>query len=379
MQSTTTLTSKFKIRAEDLCEVVGSLSSIIPAKPVRDSLKNIKVTVNLQNQEVILFASDQDVYSSLKIDTNTNKELTVFIEGQFLVTADVFLNYLKSFGKNIISVSSTENMLTLADEISTFEVALSDIDEYPTFPEQLDGESATINSDNLNELLKKTVFSAADKSNFKYNLSAIRLNFKDGKITASSTDSKRASLISVDAVVPAQYVDKKILLSAKAANLLLNINFTLTRVIVSDTRIMFKLNNGYISFSLIAGNFPDVEAILPKNYINNITIDPRMFNAAIKKAILAADSSLPKLALSFEENLIRIEAKSKEKAKKSSIEYACSYVGPKMIIGLNGNYLIDMLKIVASESIKFKFKSEDTPLLFEDGENFSHLISPQEV
>ncbi len=133
----------------------------------------------------------------------------------------------------------------------------------------------------------------------------------------------------------------------------------------TDDKVTFSADTGVIEFDRQLGDYPDYTALIPKDGTKIEVIASAMLGATKTLTTIAKDGS----------NIIRMQfqqgqpgkamltAKSEELGDSSAecdaiVEADCK-------IGINGNYLIDILKVCGDSRITLKLTTPSSPMVFE--------------
>jgi DNA polymerase-3 subunit beta len=365
---------KFKIKAGKLANSLSSLMPIVPAKPNRDTLKNVKLSVN---KNLTLMVSDAEIYAQLVID---GSNITVLKEGEILVPAQAFLDFIKSFGSdNDISIEHDDDnsaVLKIECDGSKFEIGIQDLDEFPHFPEIPDNaEKFEISAEEFARLINKSEFAAADKNNPRLELNAVCILCSNDDISLMATDTKRMAIASSKLKNPVME-DRKLLVTPRALAQITKMATTGdVNLLVSSSTLFVKSEFSCLSVQLIDAKFPPINDLIP-NYSKSIKLQTTDFMNHLKQAFLAADSKNT-VRFRIKENEIVLSARIREQNKNATVKYKCEYKEEPVEVAFDGKFLLDALKAAETSEILFSFEESDQPLYFTEP-GFQYILAVQE-
>ena len=122
---------------------------------------------------------------------------------------------------------------------------------------------------------------------------------------------------------------------------------------------------------LVDGEFPNVEAVIPKDNNQIIKINRLKLLSSLDRIMVSAkDNSLVKF--NFNDNGLSLDYTSGNFSANEVIDLDSSN---NIELGYNGKILIDILQLLDSVDIDFAVKDKNTPLLIREG-NSQYVVSP---
>jgi DNA polymerase-3 subunit beta len=361
-----------------LQNALAALQPLVPKKPTRDVLKCIKVIAKTGSRgasdSIVLLATDLETFGVKIVDD----DVIVNKEGECVVPAQTFLNYIKSL-EGRVSITLTQNeKLKLDSDGTEFEVGLQDVDEYPEFPEiPKDDNIIDVSLADMINALNCVVFAVAEKGSPRWgSLSAVCVEINGKVMSLIGTDQARASVVDID--VSSKLKDKQYLVSAKALALLpklFNESFKLSTA--DKNTLIFANEDSRFFLRLMHGNYPPVRNFIPKKYPNKLKIDPSIFLKQAKKAALAADEH-SSIKISLTKNKLTLSTKTRQQRKVAKIKQEIDYKGPDFDFSLNCKFLLDVLRVFSNQDIEIEFNQNNQPILFSQ-DNFKHVCVPLET
>ena len=128
---------------------------------------------------------------------------------------------------------------------------------------------------------------------------------------------------------------------------------------------LIKINEIELLCKLIDGNYPDYEAVIPKETHNNIKMPKDKFLVALRQALIAAEEPSRQLRLRFNDNNLHINA-STPGTTEANINIPVDYSGEDTTIAFKGDFLLDIVKSIEDQEIIIEFNNSNAPVVFKD-------------
>ncbi|WP_190323038.1 DNA polymerase III subunit beta [Bacillus swezeyi] len=338
-------------------------------------LKGILFRVS-KTEITIIGSTRNEIYSySIPVDEN----IIIHSEGELVLPINIE-EIIKRLKKDIM-LEQNESKMCISSGSSRFVLNCLNPDEYP-FRNDLQNNNAqlNLNTRELSSDLAKVVF-AASKSDARPILKGVALQAKDGYLTLQSTDSYRLGYcnkaISMDQefkfIFPAEEISnafKKLFNESNDIEIYLNSELN---------KVIFK--NGFITYSvsMIVGEYPDLERLLPSDFSTEIKFNRKELIKAIellkpivmdaheeKKGILRLKVANDQLELSSYQTQAgngKVAVSFSELIGETNLELAVSMT-----------YILDALKEgLEGEEIWFKSAGSNKPFILSSEEFEEHL------
>ncbi len=109
----------------------------------------------------------------------------------------------------------------------------------------------------------------------------------------------------------------------------------------------------------LTGQFPNYEAVLPKDNNKSITLRSEELSGAISRVAQFADERSRAVKIRLEKGELKLSASSTETGEsEDSIEI--DYDSDALAIGFNAQYLLDFLKANGNGDVKLEFKDSQS-------------------
>ncbi|MGD0213822.1 MAG: DNA polymerase III subunit beta [Terriglobales bacterium] len=210
----------------------------------------------------------------------------------------------------------------------------------------------------LRSMISKTGFAIASEES-RYTLNGALMVLKPESITMVATDGHRLAHVEragekfegvsgeMKTLIPKKAMDElKTLLDSDVET----IDFA-----KDESTLFFRVGPRLLTSRQLTGQFPNYEAVLPKDITKSIALHGEELGSAIARVAQFADERSRAVRLRLEKGELKISASSTETGEsEDSIEVA--YDGDPMAIGFNAQYLMDFIKATGSCDVKLELK-----------------------
>jgi DNA polymerase III subunit beta len=238
----------------------------------------------------------------------------------------------------------------------------------------------------LRSMIAKTGFAIAHEES-RYTLNGALMVLKSESITMVATDGHRLAHIEragekfdgvsgeMKTLVPKKAMDElKTLLDATDAE---TIDFA-----KDESTLYFRVGQRLLTSRQLTGQFPNYEAVLPKEITKSISVQGDELGAAIARVAQFADERSHAVRLRLENDELKLSASSTDSGEsEDSIEIA--YSGDPVTIGFNAQYLTDFIKATGSAEVKLELKDAQSAGQFRpaDGDDYKYryIVMPMRI
>ena len=110
-----------------------------------------------------------------------------------------------------------------------------------------------------------------------------------------------------------------------------------------ESTLFFRIGERLLTSRQLTGQFPNYEAVLPRENTKSVVVHGADLNTAIQRVAQFADERSRAIRLKLDKNELKISSSSTDAGEsEDSIETA--YTADPMTIGFNSEYLLDFLK-----------------------------------
>ena len=369
---------EFTVRKLDILQEVGLTQGAVEKKTTIPILANLLLDAG--SEEVNLAATNLD------LGIKSSCVAKVGEPGAVTTPAKNFLDILRSLPDEEVRVRKLENnWLRIECSSASFKLVGLPTDNFPTLP-AFETALVEISAEDLLGLINKTIFSVAEEE-VRFALNGALLLVKPLSLTMVATDGhrlahveKRADFEHLSSEVSA-LIPKKAL--AELQRLLSEAGEKETVSFGQDeTHLFFQLGRRLLVSRMVTGQFPNYEAVLPKENHRSVVLDREELATAIRRVSLLADNKSHTVQLVLDNNKLVIRSSNAELGEARD-ELEADYSAGKIDIGFNCQYLLDFLAATEDPSVSIDFKDDESagqlrPATAEDY-RYRYVVMPMRV
>jgi DNA polymerase-3 subunit beta len=217
------------------------------------------------------------------------------------------------------------------------------------FPEveSVEGQTVTVQSDVLAQMLKRTAFCAGQEGEGQgFTFQCVNFEAENKMLTLVATNSKQLGTMSAAIDSNAEF---KALIPVRAINALERLCETVGTIEFTASPNSARFQNGdrTLVARLVVGNFPKWKLVLPQSLEHQTTIDPDKLSASVKRVcVTTREAKLIRhpLTLMFSKKKLEITSQSEEGESTDTVPVDCkSLNGTDFDIRVNGEHFINFI------------------------------------
>lgn len=364
-----------KATQEKVLSALQAVAGIVERRHTLPILANVLIRKN--GSQVELTTSD------LEIQVRTTAELDGD-SGSFATTvgARKLIDILRSMpADQTVSLSATQNKLTLQGGKSRFTLQTLPADDFPLVQEAADfGPMFSVPQKTLKLLINQVHFAMA-VHDIRYYLNGILFVAEGKSLTLVATDGHRLALAqaTLDVEIPKQEVilPRKTVLELQR---LLRDEDTAIEMRFAGNQAKFAFSGMEFVTKLVEGKFPDYNRVIPKNHKNAVTLGRAPLLASLQRAAILTSEKFKGVRVNIEPGTLRI-ASSNAEQEEAKEELEVDYGGDSIEIGFNVTYLIDALTNMSQEMVKIELQDTNSSALITVPEQagFKYVVMPMRI
>lgn len=358
---------------DDLLRGIQTVQNAVSTRGSLPILANI--LVEARNQELVFTATDLDIAISCVVPCEVTEV------GAVTVPAKRFGDVIKelwSEDKIRVEVKRGKTIHIESRKVS-FKLPCLPKDDFPQIPVfSSDKNTLTVPQSVLGQMLRMTQF-AMSRDEARYVLNGTLFSFNKKNIRLVATDGRRLAMIEqeMDHIFP---VSQSVIVPTKTIHeLLRNLEDEGdTQIFFRDNQLQFKINDTVITSRLIEGEFPNYEQVIPQKTKEQVLINTRDFLAATKRASIFTNQDSQSIRLQFDKNRMVI-TKNTPDVGEAYEEVETDYQGGSLTIGFNPAFLIDVLKNIDEDKVRFELIDPEKPGMIKSGSHFTYIVLPMQL
>jgi DNA polymerase-3 subunit beta len=378
----TSTTMEITVSKFELLRELTATQGVVERKTTIPILSNY--LLEAAGDKLSLTATDLDLSLRTSCNAKVKKEGACTIPARklydyvkLLPDADITIRLLDNHWVSIRCGRSNTKMVGMAK---------SNFPGLPVFPS---AGAIKIPAPVLRSMISKTGFAIASEES-RYTLNGALMVLKPESITMVATDGHRLAHIEragekfegvsgeMKTLIPKKAMDElKSLLDAHAGNEVETIDFA-----KDESTLFFRVGPRLLTSRQLTGQFPNYEAVLPKDISKSIALHGEELGAAIARVAQFADERSRAVRLKLEKGELKISASSTETGEsEDSLEVV--YEGDPMAIGFNAQYLMDFIKATGSCDVKLELKDAQSAGQLRPAESedykYRYIVMPMRI
>lgn len=367
---------KLIVTKEKLLRSLSLAEDIISSKNTMSILSNIL----LETVDGMLKIISTDLETAIKIDVDAD----IKKQGSITVYAKKLTEVIRELPNDDIELSVDDNNYVKiqsknAQVKAEFRIIGIPKNDYPVLPEFKKDKKFILPQAELKTMIRKSIF-AVSKDDLQVNISGLKLELKNKKLTLIATDARRLSLMHYN--INSDLEINEVIIPQKVLSEVLKIldDEGDVEINVSDKQIYFKIGNIELFSRLIDGKFPDYRQVIPTSFEKKIVLTTHRILDAVKRiSTMTSEKQTSKIILNFEKGGLEIKAQDPEIGDaKEYIENVAYEYGNSFEIAFSSEFLLDSIKAVDSDNFIMSLNTNVSAVLIkeEKNENFLNLIMP---
>ena len=325
--------------------------------------------------------------TDLDLSLRTSCNAKVKKEGACTIPARKLHDYVKLLPDADITIKLLENHWVSIrcgrSNTKMVGMARSNFPSLPVFPT---AGVVSIPAQVLRGMIARTGFAIANEES-RYTLNGALMVLKPESITMVATDGHRLAHVErnsekfegvsgeLKTLVPKKAMDE--LKSLVDSTDVETIEFA-----KDESTLFFRIGPRLLTSRQLTGQFPNYEAVLPKDNSKSIALHGDDLAAAISRVAQFADERSRAVRLKLEKGELKLSASSTETGEsEDTIE--TDYNGETLTIGFNAQYIIDFLKAAGSGDVRLELKDAQSAgqLRPAEGEDYKYryIVMPMRI
>ena len=345
------------VSRQDLVKELTATQSVVERKTTIPILSNFLIETEDDRLNITATDLDQAI--------RTSTEAKVKKPGACTIPARKLYDYVKLLPDGDISIKLLENhwVQIRSGRSNTKMVGMSRAN-YPQVPEFPTVAATNISSVALKTLINRTIFAISNEES-RYTLNGALLVIKAESLALVATDGHRLAFVEKpNEVLEGISGEKRVLIPRKALQelqQLLSVSDAEKVEFADDEHtLFFRVGHQTLSTRKLTGQFPNFEAVMPRDNTKFAVVRSSELSAAIQRVAQFADERSGAIRLRLESNELKISSNSAESGE-SEDTIDTPYSSDPIAVGFNSGYILDFLKAVGNEGeVRLEFKDSQS-------------------
>ncbi|VAW65854.1 DNA polymerase III beta subunit [hydrothermal vent metagenome] len=365
---------KIIIQRDDLLHPLQQVIGAVEKRQTMPALSN--VLIKSFDNSFTLTATDLEIELVSRINHMMDEP------GEITLPAKKLLDICKALPADAqMSIEINGDKALIKSARSRFSLSTLPACEFPSLEDVSSVYEFGISQNILKKLIDKTSFAMAQQD-VRYYLNGLMLEVASGVIRTVATDGHRLSFC--EKTIDADLADnKQVIIPRKGISelqRLLSDTDEQINVVLGSNHIQCNLPDQRFTSKLIDGRFPDYKRVMPDATGNSMLVDRESLKQALIRASILSNEKYRGIRMIMENNLLKLQAQNPDQ-EEADVELEIQYEGIPIEMGINVNYMIDVLNTSTQESVQGFIKDETSSCLltFPDELDAKYVIMPMRL
>ena len=364
-ETTATRTSDVPEVKAGTMEITVTKAELLRELTATQGVVERKTTIPILSNFLFEAAGDRLSVTATDLDLSLRTSCAADIkkEGSCTIPARRLFDYVKLLPEGKITIKLLENhwvnIRSGRSNTKMVGMARSNFPSLPSFPEK---DVYRLPSKALHTMISKTIFAISNEES-RYTLNGALLVLKAESMTMVATDGHRLAHIENAKAKPGVSGELRILVPKKAMaelNSILNdFDGDSIEFAKDESTLFFRLGARLLTSRQLTGQFPNYEAVLPRDNNKSVVLATDQFAGAIQRVAQFADERSGAIKLRLEKGELKVSSSSSD-AGESEDSIEISYDSDAITIGFNSAYLVDFLKNAGTPEVRLEFKDSQS-------------------
>jgi DNA polymerase III subunit beta len=344
---------EFSVKKIDALKELNLAQGVVERKTTLPILSNLLLEVEGSNLRIS--ATDLELGVRCACPAKVKKE------GIGTVPAKRLLEIVRSLPDAEIKFKVLENhWIQVTCERSSFKLVGMAKDSFPVLP-SVPKPLAAIPAPVFANLVQKTIFAISGEES-RYTLNGALLMLKPESVAMVATDGHRLAMIERQLQIAGLSNELRVLIPKKAMSELIKFfaeseETAAVELSKDDSHLFFSVGGRILISRLLTGQFPNYEAVLPRDNKRIVELDKDLVTAAIRRVALLADERSRAIRIQLDKDKLEVFSSSGEYGEAHETLDA-QFTGDALQIGFDYQYLLDFLGVLG-EGGKVRLELKD--------------------
>jgi DNA polymerase-3 subunit beta len=348
------------------------LNELVPMMGVveRNAVQQVLTGVLLRAHGGRLHISATD----LEVSLTSSCDAEVLEEGAIVISAKKLVEIVRASAGDEVSLEVVKDgTLNIAAGKSRFKLRGLPAEDFPTLPKLESEEPIDLDFPTFRAMIGK-VFYAISAEESRFQLSGALLKIQDGGVALVATDGHRMAL--VESEVEGPVAEPGILVPRKALQELQRFeNMEDLHFRHSEHHLSFTVGRRQLICRVLEGAFPaDYERVVVKDNDKVVKVDRKALSDVLRRVGLLTSDRSRVVKLELEPGRLIFSAANPDLGEAVE-EMPCDYAGPGAVVGVNPDYLGQILATCETSLVRLELKDKNSPCVVypESGRDKRHV------
>lgn len=355
-------------------DLLAGVSIVLKAIPSRTTMTILEcILIDASAGEIKLTANDME----LGIETVIKGEIEQ--RGKVAIDAKIFSDIIRKLPDSEVTIETDDNYVArIICEKANFTISGKAGDDFSYLPYIEKDKFIELSKFALKEVIRQTSFSIADNESSNRIMTGELFEINENNLRVVSLDGHRISIRNIE--LNSSYEPIKVIVPGKTLNEISKILSgeadEMVEIFFTNNHILFEFDNTKVVSRLIDGEFFKIDQMLSKDYETKVIINKKEFLDCIDRSMLLVKEGDKKpIIVNITDGSLEIKINSAIGSMNEDIDIIKE--GKDIMIGFNGRFLMDALKVIDDEQISIYLMNSKAPCFIRDDKNeYIYLILP---
>lgn len=365
---------KLTITREKLQEGLLAVAASVPTKTTLPVLSNI--LLEARTDSLRLSGTDLDIAVSTTVAAEVDEE------GAITLPAKKLSEIARELPSSPVRLTSAgEQRAQLECGKSRFRLLGLPRDEFPSFPHVKFEGAWKIGAGDLHKLIGHVAFATSTEESRPI-LNGVLWELRKDRMRMVATNGHRLARMEVPLAESAAATQADLIVPPKALEQIRRLFAADAEVEIakSENHLGFRAGGTQVFTRLIEGPYPNYEQVIPRENDKFGTVDKAAMAAALRRMSIVASDQTHRIRLAFGGGTLKFSVQTPDLGEAQD-EMAVTYEGEALEIGFNAAYLLEILKYMPTDEVRFTFKAPERaataePVGWEDSAAYLCLVMP---
>jgi DNA polymerase-3 subunit beta len=344
---------QIKLTRETLVPALQAVANVVERRQTLPILSNVLLTA--EDGRLSLLGTDMEV------EVSVSCEVAIVKEGATTLPARKLLDICRSLPAEApIQMETGAAKVKVQSGRSRFMLATLPPAEFPSVGGFDTSCEFKLPASELRDLIANTQFAMAHQD-VRYYLNGLLLELMPTGVRAVATDGHRLAVCDREVETPVT-ATQQIIIPRKGVTELVRMLGHLDSEVtlgIGQNHLRVTGPGQTIITKLIDGKFPDYERVIPKEGEKLVTADREALKATLGRTSILSNEKFRGVRLSLTQGLLKAAAHNPEQ-EEAEEDIEVDYLGDELEIGFNVSYLLDVLGVLKSQSVRMELSDANS-------------------
>lgn len=352
----------------------AAVSIVLKAIPTRTTMPILECIYIDASSDVIKFTAND---MELGIETIVKGEIVE--RGTIAIDAKIFSDIIRKLPDSEVTIDTDSSYIAnITCEKSKFNISGKSGEDFSFLPYIEKDKFISISKFTLKEVIRQTIFSIADNESTNRIMTGELFEVKEDNLRVVSLDGHRISIRNIK--LNSSYDEIKVIVPGKTLNEISKILSgeleEIVNIFFTNNHILFEFDDTRVVSRLIDGDFFKIDQMLSKDYETKVVINKKDLLGSIDRSMLLVKEGDKKpIIVNITDGSLEVKINSTLGSMNEDIDITKE--GKDILIGFNGKFLMDALRVIDDENISIYLMNSKAPCFIRDDEgSYIYLILP---